>query len=400
MRGADPQHGEDKPAYVTAVNRDRDSYQVPLALAEAGWLQALVTDVYASDRVARLMPSLAHRRVAGVSAELSRSSLTAVLVQMVGMKLLHRPEGTLDLVHSLLGRKARAEARRSRADLLLYAQCAYEAFTDPQLERQRRVLFAFHPHRRLIMQILRDDITAFPEIAWTVRDTETTAAYARREDAELQRAELILCASRFTQRSLQLAGVEEERIRVVPYGAPEVVAKPDKTCGGVCRFLFVGQGVQRKGLHHLLTVWRRLALPNASLTVVCYRLDPALQPLLDSNVTLISGASRDEVSALFGASHVFVMPSLAEGFGLVFTEAMAAGCYVIATENTGVPDLAPPDALASVVRAGNLEQLTAAMESACLRHQTTGLPHGEIAEFAKAASWPQFRQRLRDALAM
>jgi glycosyltransferase involved in cell wall biosynthesis len=400
LSGADRQHGKDESAYITAVNRDRDSYQVPLALAEAGWLQALVTDVYASDGLARLMPSLAHRRIAGLPAALTRSNLAAVLAQMVGIKLLHRQEVTLDLVHSLLGRNARAEARRSRADLLLYAQCAYEAFTDPQLEGRRRVLFAFHPHRRLIAQVLRDDMAAFPEIAWTMREIETTTAYARREDAELQRAELILCASRFTQRSLQLAGVEEERIRVVPYGAPQTAAQLAKMRGGVCRFLFVGQGVQRKGLHHLLTVWRRLALPKASLTVVCYRLDPALQPLLGGDVTLIQGASRDDVSALFGASHVFVMPSLAEGFGLVFPEAMAAGCYVIATENTGVPDLTPPDALASVVRAGDLEQLTAAMERACVRHQTTGLPHGEIVEFAKGASWSQFRQRLRDALAV
>ncbi len=382
------------------MNRDRDGYQVPLALAEAGSLQALVTDVYASDRVARWVPSLAHRRVAGVPAEMSRSSVAAMLAQVVGIQWLQQPEATLDVVHRILGRNARAEARRSRTDLLLYAQCAYEAFTDPLLEGRRRVLFAFHPHRRLIEQILRDDMAAFPEIAWTWRETETTAAYAQREDAELQLADMVLCASRFTQRSLQLAGLPEEHIRVVPYGSPEIAVQPAQTRGGVCRFLFVGQGVQRKGLHHLLTVWRRLALPNASLTVVCYRLDPALRPLMDSTVTLINGASRAALNALFAASHVFVMPSLAEGFGLVFPEAMAAGCYVIATENTGVPDLASPDALASVVRAGDLKQLAAAMASACVRHQTNGLPHEEIAAFATAASWSLFRQRLRDALAI
>jgi glycosyltransferase involved in cell wall biosynthesis len=246
-------------------------------------------------------------------------------------------------------------------------------------------------------------MAAFPEIRWALRDTETTATFAEREDEEVRRADLILCASGFTRRSLLLAGAPAERVRVVPYGAAEAAMQPMQARSGECRFLFVGQGLQRKGLHHLLEVWRRLALPNASLTMVCYRLDPALQPLLHSaqsggNVQFLAGASREQLSALFAAAHVFVMPSLAEGFGLVFTEAMAAGCYVIATENTGVPDMNAPPSLASVVRARDLDSLTAAMESACVRHETTGLPHTEIRAFAEANAWTLFRERLRGAI--
>ena len=164
------------------MNRDRDSYQVPLALAEAGWLQALVTDVYASDRLARLVPSLAHRRVAGVSAELSRSSLTAVLVQMAGIKLLHRPEVNRLILYTASSATQRSwgGAHAIHVPGFCFAVCRsvrMKRFTDPQLEGRRRVLAcvssapATDPCRYCGDD---DNRAAFPEIAWTVREHAKT----------------------------------------------------------------------------------------------------------------------------------------------------------------------------------------------------------------------------------
>jgi glycosyltransferase involved in cell wall biosynthesis len=385
-----------KLSFVVGFNRDRDSYQVPLALAEAGWLETFVTDYYSSARRAKLFPRLGHRQVSGLDTSLTRGSALAMLISVAGPKVLRDADAVSLQVSRTLGMKARTVARRTKADLLLYSEHAYEAFSDPKLSERRRILFSFHPHRKLIREILDADRGRFPDIDWEINDAAPFPAMEHREDEELRLAQQVLCASSFTRQSLIHAGVPDAKIEVIPYGTTatgtygRVGRRSDE-----CRFLFVGQGVQRKGLHHLLHVWNRLVLPNASLTVVSYRLDPALAKLVGTNVKMLSTLPARVLDEEFARSHVFVMPSLVEGFGLVFLEAMSAGCHVIGTENTGLPDLEMPADFASIVEAGSLDQLAVAMESAYVRHQASALPHDEISRFAETRSWTIFRERLR-----
>jgi len=45
------------------------------------------------------------------------------------------------------------------------------------------------------------------------------------------------------------------------------------------------------------------------------------------------------LSEIMSSSHVLVLPSIEDGFGLVIGQALASGCPVIASENTGGPDM-------------------------------------------------------------
>lgn len=70
---------------------------------------------------------------------------------------------------------------------------------------------------------------------------------------------------------------------------------------------------------------------------------------------------REDVPETLGAADVFVLASLWEGNPLSVMEAMAAGLPVAVTAVGGVPELVGDDRSGFVVRAGDAEQLAAAM---------------------------------------
>lgn len=58
---------------------------------------------------------------------------------------------------------------------------------------------------------------------------------------------------------------------------------------------------------------------------------------LDDNVRLLGSLQKEEICYYMSRSHVFVLPSRSETFGVVYIEAMAMGLPVIATD-CGIPD--------------------------------------------------------------
>ncbi len=210
-------------------------------------------------------------------------------------------------------------------------------------------------------------------------------------------ADAVVCASDMTRRSLEYAGCPAERITTIPYGFAPPSFEPAPRPPGPCRFLFVGQGIQRKGLHHLLRAWRECPPPDSELTLVCYRIDPGIAALADMpGVRLLGRQSRPELDALYAASDVFVMPSLVEGFGLVYLEALAAGCHVIGTANTGLPNLPLDGDAATVLPAGDIPAIAGALRACAIRKAEGGFDPAAIAAQAGAWSWAQFRSAIAD----
>jgi glycosyltransferase involved in cell wall biosynthesis len=215
-------------------------------------------------------------------------------------------------------------------------------------------------------------------------------------------ADLIICASTFTKMSLIEARADASLCEIVPYGIEMPVKPLDQEDGTTTpttfRVLFVGSGTQRKGLHHLLLAWKRAKLPrDSTLTLVCRVIDPGIQQLLQSasNVELIRGLQRHELERLFRASSLLAMPSLVEGFGQVYLEALAQGCPVLGTPNTCLPDLNDNTGAINQVQAGQIDQLISALE--CLSRTLPG--DTDIRERARACArnrpWTQFRDSIR-----
>ena len=59
----------------------------------------------------------------------------------------------------------------------------------------------------------------------------------------------------------------------------------------------------------------------------------------DSRITVLGHVSQPRLKEIMSTSDVMVLPSVEEGLALVQAQAMACGCPVIASENTGASDL-------------------------------------------------------------
>ncbi len=401
---------ENRRSYVVAFNRDRDFYEVPAALADAEKLEALVTDIYLPDFLnggwlSRIL-GLAHRHCEAIPSSMVKWSFKALWLQMVALRMAkseRRRSAIFNRIDTNLSRMAGGKALRSGAGLFLYSGYALEAFEMVKAADVPRLLFVYHPQGDYVQRILEEDVQRHPEALASHRQHLEDIALneGRRVANEISRATGLACASSFTAASVRACiGAEHTNVAVIPYGCFPLAdgSLEIKKETSPPQILFVGQGAQRKGLHHLLKVWREGFHLVADLTLVLNSVDPGIAAMvkaLPSRPRTLEGLSRADLLAEFQRADVFVLPSLVEGFGLVYLEALAAGCHVIGTRNTGLPDLELPNYAATIIDAGDLDALQHALEIAIKCAASGNLEREAIRACATTWTWGRFREGIR-----
>jgi glycosyltransferase involved in cell wall biosynthesis len=398
--------------YVCAFRGRRDAYQVPLALAEGDLLEEFITDAYATP---------AARALRGLMPESSRAKLDQRLepgipdgrvsclwgnafLEQASLLMGRPPLLTLKRFDQRFSTAAAEVARLHRAHLFLYSPYAWEAFTASYAHAPHRVLFQYHPHPALEKRILEEDRARHPDIGESYDDAGDAAlpeALFKRESEVWRHADLIFCASRFTRSSLLEAGCDEARCRIAPYGidVPSVIQEKPSTDG--FEVVFVGSGGQRKGVHHLLMAWKNATLPaNSRLTLVCRVIDRGIETLAAQTprVEVRRGVSSDELPRLYARSHLFAMPSLVEGFGQVYLEALAQGCPVLGTSHTALPDIGGEAEGIFVVPVGDIHALTARLEHLARNLRGNDTIRAAAQRTAVRFTWPAFREAVRQPL--
>jgi glycosyltransferase involved in cell wall biosynthesis len=162
------------------------------------------------------------------------------------------------------------------------------------------------------------------------------------EEAQLANGWVV--ASSYTAATLAENGVPRDQIHVVPYGV-DFEMYPCRDCPPPAtrpfRVIWVGSMAQRKGLSYFLEAIA--ALPQEGLEVlICGRHAVDRQVIQQYGIKCIrvlEGLPTAALTAELRASDLFVLPSLAEGFGHVILEAMASGLPVLTTASTCAPDV-------------------------------------------------------------
>ena len=403
----------------------RDGYQVAWALQEAGLLDVLVTNGYSKrrpgilQRCAEIMPGVramaAQRRCPMLDDDLVVSRWDVELLSHIARKCGGRSGGVLsDGVENWLGRIAVSRARQRHADAILsYSYIAYPVFLKLQGSGILRILMQCHPHPRSVQRILMEEEKRHPELGPLLgmeREMSSGGRYVDQLSREPELADVIIVASTFTKTTLVENGICDSKITVVPYGTDsprlhlddgEIARARRERDGGSFRILFVGQFTQRKGLSYLIGACRSLDMSSTTLTLVGRGLD-GLDVLFPNEtpgwVRIRKCISDRELAIEYASADLLVLPSLAEGFGHVILEAMAYGLPVIATPNSGAPDVIRHGEGGYIVPCADARGLAAAIEELRAKPLLRSAMGLNSANAARRFTWERFRVKVADCV--
>ena len=219
------------------------------------------------------------------------------------------------------------------------------------------------------------------------------------EEAEAQEASLITVPSNFVRDSFINTGTDHKKLRVVPYGVNLSEFYPNNTPREDCfRILFVGSFCIRKGAPYLLEAFKMFKHSNKELLIVG-SVHPELKFIIakyaDLNIKFTGTVARSEVKNFMSSSHVFVLPSVEDGFGMVLGQALACGCPVIGSTNTGSENLFSDGVEGFIVEARNVIQLvdsfTKLADRPDLREEMSA---NAITRVQKLGGWKNYGQQI------
>jgi glycosyltransferase involved in cell wall biosynthesis len=129
-------------------------------------------------------------------------------------------------------------------------------------------------------------------------------------------------------------------------------------------------------------------------------MDPPLRAMASGieGIEVRSEVAFGELLDLYRSSALFAMPSLVEGFGQVYLEALSQGCPVLGTPNTCLPDLGGENDGVFMTPCGDVETLTERLEHLATRLTSNRAIREAATRTASACTWRQFRRRLCSAL--
>ncbi len=194
-------------------------------------------------------------------------------------------------------------------------------------------------------------------------------------------ADSVIAVSEFTRDSLsRYAGVEKERVSVIPNGIDPTPFQDPADTGGLRRrlglgsrsvVLYVGRLEPSKGVEYLVRAFKTAkdAAPSACLLIVGTGSDGYSARLrgmaaslgLEGDVVFAGRLEQQNLYEAYASASVMVLPSLMEGFGITLLEAMAAGRPCIGTKVGAIPEVLLPGRAGLLVEPSDVPSLAHAI---------------------------------------
>jgi glycosyltransferase involved in cell wall biosynthesis len=341
----------------------REHYAIPRALFAAGALGGLMTDYWAGSgtrALARFMSSKPTRSLgakchAGLPAETVESWNLRALAWEARLRRMTSEGGVAGryLGYCEVGKSfARAVIRSLKARRGLPENSVFFGYDTASLEIMEHlkargvscIVDQIDPCR-VEIEMVQAEQRAWP--GWEDRALNVPDEFYERHSKEWAIADRVMVNSEFSRQALIQQGVPSDKIVVVPlcYEASAEEQKAEalksekpklRSPETQLRVLFLGRVILRKGIQYLVEAARRLEGQNVHFDVVGpIGISRDAVKSAPPNLQFYGRATRDEINRWYRRAHVFVLPTLSDGFAITQIEALANGLPVIATPNCG-----------------------------------------------------------------
>jgi glycosyltransferase involved in cell wall biosynthesis len=236
---------------------------------------------------------------------------------------------------------------------------------------------------------------------------ERAEALRTSETAALAAMRIVITTSAATARALADFGVSQDRIAVIRPGTdPAPLAKG--SADGTLQLLCVAAVTPRKGHGLLIDAlaeltdldWRLTcigSLDRSPETLAALR-EQIVERGLTERVRLAGAVDDATLGKAYAEADLFVLPSLFEGYGMAFAEALARGLPVVGCRAGAVPDTVPADA-GVLVAPGSVPALREALAQLLTNaERRAGLAAGARRARAALPAWGDSARRLAATL--
>jgi starch synthase len=245
-------------------------------------------------------------------------------------------------------------------------------------------------HQRYQQTIIADEFRR-----WSLDPPATDPRIVVREEAIYEAADAITVPSSFSRRSFLEQRVPADKLHTIPYGVRlESFAKVADPIIDAFEVLFAGHVSLRKGVPYLLQAFAQVKHPAKRLRLVG-AISPEIKTLLarlpQQNVEFLGSVPQAQLPKMMSESHVLVLPSIEDGFGLVLSQALACGCPILASTNTGGDDLITDGTEGFIVPIRDVAALTDRMQrladDPALQHR---MSEAALARVQHLGGWRQY----------
>ena len=254
-------------------------------------------------------------------------------------------------------------------------------------------------HWHFMNRLLEEESQREPEFAATIPNIRTEPDWVARQDEELSLADHIVVPCQYVYATLPRE-ISRDTVHVIPYGCPPVPSQGQRRVEreGPLKILFVGNLSQAKGLSYMFRAVEAMGR-DVLFTLIgkriapCKPVDAALQ-----RYRWIESLPNEDVLREMEHHDVLLFPSLSEGFGLVILEAMSRGMAVVATGNSGAPDVLSHGVNGFIVPIRSTDAIAESLRILCCNRDVLQAISTAASRRAQELGWDRFRTSLADVV--